>query len=83
MIPTSTINHSAGASLFVCQIPPDSNQSEQIPRKKTRNSCKMTYHEAATCDISGLSIGYGYWLVGNGYIGGLANPVIRTKYKKK
>lgn len=26
----------------------------------------MTYHEAATCDMSGLSIGYGYWLVGNG-----------------
>lgn len=39
----------------------------------------MTYHEAATCDMSGLSIGYAYWLAGNGYIGGLDNPVNETK----
>lgn len=38
-----------------------------------------TYHDAATCDMSGLSIGYAYWLVGNGYIGGLDNPVIEKK----
>lgn len=33
-----------------------------------------THHEAATCDMSGLSNGYGYWLVGNEYIDGLGSP---------
>lgn len=33
-----------------------------------------THHEAATCDMSGLNNGYGYWLVGNGYIDGLGSP---------
>lgn len=37
-----------------------------------------THHDAATCDISGLSIGYGYCPVVNGYIGGLVNPEIAT-----
>lgn len=27
--------------------------------------------------MSGLSIGYAYWLVGNGYIGGLDSPTNR------
>jgi hypothetical protein len=34
----------------------------------------VTHHEAATCDISGLSMGYGYWPAENGYIGGLVRP---------
>lgn len=32
--------------------------------------------------MSGLSNGYAYWLVGNGYIGGRDNPVMQKRNKK-
>ena len=40
-------------------------------------SSVLTYQEAATCVISGLSMGYGYWPVEKGYIGGLVKPATK------
>lgn len=43
---------------------------------------KYTYQDAATCDISGLSIGYGYCPGLNGYIGGRVRPKKLTNKKE-
>lgn len=40
----------------------------------------FTYHDA-TCDISGLSMGYGYWLAGKGYNVGLDKPEIKGNFE--
>lgn len=40
----------------------------------------FTYHDA-TCDISGLSMGYGYWLAGKGYNVGLDKPEIKENFE--